>query len=65
MIPGVLGMSIRGSEYNRMASTPEYADVVYPNGEVRSRSLGFGAGGKTVDNDSTVLGARLSWTPAE
>ncbi len=65
LIPGVLGMSIRGSEYNRMASTPEYADVVYPNGEVRSRSLGFGAGGKTVDNDSTVLGARLSWTPAE
>ncbi len=64
LIPGVLGMSIRGSEYNRMASTPEYADVVYPNGEVRSRSLGFGAGGKTVDNDSTVLGARLSWTPA-
>lgn len=65
LIPGVLGMSIRGSEYNRMASTPEYADVVYPNGEVRSRSLGFGAGGKTVDNDSSVLGARLSWTPVE
>ena len=65
LIPGVLGMSIRGSEYNRMASTPKYADVVYPNGEVRSRSLGFGAGGKTVDNDSTVLGARLSWTPTE
>ena len=65
LIPNVLGIALRGSEYNRMASTPAYADVVYPNGEVRSRSLGFGAGGKTVDNDNTVLGGRLSWTPVD
>ncbi|MBU1621655.1 MAG: TonB-dependent receptor [Gammaproteobacteria bacterium] len=65
LIPNVLGMSVRGSAYNRMASTPAYAAVAYPNGEVRNRSLGFGAGGKTVDNDSSVLGARLSWTPVD
>lgn len=65
LIPGKLGLTIRGSAYNRMASSPTYADVVYPNGEVRSRSLGFGSGGKTVDNDNEVLGGRLSWTPTE
>jgi len=64
LIPGVLGMSLRGSFYNRMASTPQYAPVAYPNGEVRNRSLGFGSGGKTVDNDNEVFGGRLSWTPA-
>lgn len=64
LIPGILGMSVRGSVYNRMASTPEYAPIQYPNGEVRQRSLGFGSGGKTVDNDNKVLGGRLSWTPA-
>ncbi len=64
LIPGVLGAAIRGSVYNRLASTPEYAPVNYPNGEIRQRSLGFGSGGKTVDNDNTVLGGRLSWTPS-
>lgn len=64
LIPGVLGMSLRGSFYNRLASNPQYAPVEYPNGEVRNRSLGFGAGGKTVDNENEVFGGRLSWTPA-
>ncbi|MCT8127367.1 TonB-dependent receptor [Alishewanella sp. BS5-314] len=63
LIPGVLGVAVRGSVYNRLSSTPEYAPVVYPNGETRTRSLGFGAGGKTVDNENRVLGGRLSWTP--
>lgn len=65
LIPGVLGMAVRGSVYDRMASTPEYAPIQYPNGEVRTRSLGFGGGGKTVDNQNQVLGGRLSWTPTE
>ncbi|WP_082694817.1 TonB-dependent receptor domain-containing protein [Rheinheimera sp. EpRS3] len=65
LIPGVLGMSVRGSVYNRMASTPEYAPINYPNGETRTRSLGFGGGGKTVDNQNEVLGGRLSWTPTD
>src|SRR5690554_2240479 len=63
LIPGKLGLAVRGSFYNRMASTPTYAEVHYPNGETRVRSLGFGSGGKTVNNENESLGARLSWTP--
>ncbi len=63
VIPGKVGLALRGSFYNREASTPSYAPVVYPNGETRIRSLGFGSGGKTVDNENESLGARLSWTP--
>lgn len=65
LIPGKLGLAVRGSSYNRLASNPTYADIVYPNGEVRNRPLGFGGGGKTVDNENEVLGARLSWTPTD
>ncbi len=63
IIPGKVGLALRGSFYNREASTPSYAPVVYPNGETRIRSLGFGSGGKTVDNENESLGARFSWTP--
>ncbi len=65
LIADTLGFALRGSAYNRMASTPTYAPVTYPDGTVRNRSLGFGAGGKTVDNDSTSLGGRLSWKMAD
>lgn len=64
LIADKLGLAVRGSMYNRMASSPAYAPVTYPNGQTQIRSLGFGAGGKTVDNDNTTLGGRLSWTPA-
>lgn len=63
LISNTLGLAVRGSFYNRGASSPVYAPVTYPNNEVQVRSLGFGAGGKTVNNDNEVLGARLSWTP--
>lgn len=65
LIPGKLGMAVRGSMYNRMASNPTYNDITYPNGVVQGRTLGFGGGGKTVDNENEVFGARLSWTPTE
>lgn len=65
LIAGVLGMAVRGSVYNRLASNPDYATVVFPNGETRTRSLGFGGGGKTVDNENRVLGGRISWTPTK
>lgn len=65
LIPGKLGLAVHGSVYNRMASNPTYAPADYPNGETRVRPLGFGAGGKTVDNDNRALGARLSWTPTD
>lgn len=65
LIPGKLGLSLRGSFYNRLASNPTYDNVTDPTGRVVERSLGFGAGGKTVDNENEALGLRLSWTPTE
>ncbi|UCZ55968.1 TonB-dependent receptor [Desulfurispirillum indicum] len=63
LIPGVLGMSVRGSMYNRLASNPEYAPVRDPAGELHTRGLGFGGGGKTVNNANESFGFSLDWTP--
>lgn len=63
IIPGQLGLSLRGSIYNRLASQPEYANVTDPAGTVHTRTLGFGGGGKTVDNENTAAGLSLTWTP--
>ncbi len=60
---GLLGFQLRGSFYHRDASRPNYDDVIYPDGSVRQRSLGFGGGGKTVDNDNQSLGLRLALSP--
>ncbi len=61
VIDGKLGLALRGSLYNRDASNPVYDSITDPAGTVHSRSLGFGGGGKTVDNENKALGARLSW----
>lgn len=61
LVSGKLGLALRGSFYNRLASNPTYESVTDPAGNVISRSLGFGGGGKTVDNENQALGARLSW----
>lgn len=63
--PGVLSMSVRGSRYERDASTPEFESARDPNGVLRSRTLGFGGGGKTVDNVNKALGFSLYLTPTE
>ncbi|MDX3774342.1 TonB-dependent receptor [Chromatiaceae bacterium AAb-1] len=65
LLPGVLNISARGSWYDRQESNPTYALVEYPNGETRVRSLGFGGGGKTVDNTNIAAGISLLWTPAK
>lgn len=62
LIPNKLGLTLRGSFYNRDASNPVYDNVDYPNGVTQVRVLGFGGGGKTVDNENEALGARLSWS---
>jgi outer membrane receptor for ferrienterochelin and colicins len=59
-----LGISLRGSIYERMASSPDFEPVVDPAGTVHVRSLGFGGGGRTVDNTNFNVGFTLSWTPA-
>tara|TARA_R100000900_G_scaffold22441_2_gene17831 strand:- start:39295 stop:41679 length:2385 start_codon:yes stop_codon:yes gene_type:complete len=56
-----LMLALRGSYYETEASSPEFADVVDPNGTVHVRSLGFGGGGKTVDSESEEYGATLTW----
>lgn len=61
--PGLLSMSVRGSLYKRDASNPEFEDAVDPNGVTRTRTLGFGGGGKTVDNTNKALGFSLHLTP--
>ncbi len=65
IIDGKLGLTLRGSLYNRDASNPMYAPITDPSGTVWNRTLGFGGGGKTVDNENKSLGARLSWALTE
>ncbi|HBK46930.1 MAG TPA: TonB-dependent receptor [Xanthomonadaceae bacterium] len=63
LLKDVLGLSVRGAAYERLASNPEYAPVTDPNGTVHTRSLGFGGGGRTVDNTNRTAGVTLNWTP--
>ncbi|TVP89726.1 MAG: TonB-dependent receptor [Pseudomonadaceae bacterium] len=65
LIPGMLGLTLRGSVYDRLASTPEFKSVTNPAGGVHTRSLGFGGGGKTVDNTNKAYGFSLIFTPGE
>ncbi|GGK11538.1 TonB-dependent receptor domain-containing protein [Luteimonas terricola] len=60
-----LGLGVRGSWYDRDASTPEYEVITAPDGTGFERSLGFGGGGKTVNNTNKTAGVTLSWTPSE
>lgn len=60
-----LGLGVRASRYERDASTPEYEVITAPDGTEFERSLGFGGGGKTVDNTNKAVGATLSWTPTQ
>lgn len=62
LIRDKLGLSVRGSIYERLSSNPEYAPVTDPAGDVHVRSLGFGGGGKTVDNTNYAAGFTLDWS---
>ena len=65
LVPGVLNLSARASWYKRDASNPRYASFTDPAGTEQTRSLGFGSGGKTVDNTNRNGGFSLAWTPAD
>jgi outer membrane receptor for ferrienterochelin and colicins len=62
LLPGVLGLALRASHYERNASQPEYETIVDPAGNTHERALGFGDGGKTVDNVNQSLGFTLNWS---
>ena len=61
LVPGKLNLSARGSWYERDASNPVYAPVTDPDGVTHVRSLGFGSGGKTVDNTNKAAGVSVEW----
>ncbi|RYG14249.1 MAG: TonB-dependent receptor [Burkholderiales bacterium] len=65
LVKDTLGLGLRGSRYERNASNPEYETIQAPDGTVFERALGFGGGGKTVDNTNTSVGVTLSWTPTD
>ena len=64
IIPDTLNLSVRGSHYKRDASNPVYDTAIDPNGTEHIRALGFGGGGKTVDNENTSGGLSLTYTPS-
>jgi outer membrane receptor for ferrienterochelin and colicins len=51
--------------YEQLASSPEFAPAIDPAGDVHVRSLGFGSGGKTVDNTNKQFGVSLNYTPTK
>lgn len=59
------GLALRGSLYDQDASNPEFDPAVAPDGTVLERELGFGTGGRTVDNEDSSLGFTLRWSPVE
>ncbi|HMN43223.1 MAG TPA: TonB-dependent receptor [Povalibacter sp.] len=65
LIRDVLGLSLRGSRYERDASLPEYEIITDPSGQPHERVLGFGGGGKTTDNLNEYYGATLNWKISE
>ncbi len=65
LVQDLLGLTVRGARYERDASTPDYELITAPDGAEFERALGFGSGGKTVDNTNTEAGLTLSFTPTD
>jgi len=65
LVAGKLDLSARGSWYDRKASNPTYQTLTDPSGREHPRPLGFGGGGKTVDNTNKAGGVSLTWTPTD
>lgn len=63
LIPGKLSLGVRGSSYERNASSPQFEPAVDPNGDIHRRAMGFGGGGSTVDNTNKAFGVSLNFTP--
>ncbi len=65
IIPGTLSVGVYGSWYERDASQPEYELIQDPAGNPQERVLGFGRGGKTVDNNNQYYGTEVTWKPTK
>lgn len=65
VIADKLGMTLRGSFYDRNESLPEWESLPLPDGSMFDRSIGFGGGGQSVGYESWNAGGALSFTPTE
>ncbi|MFY8325632.1 TonB-dependent receptor domain-containing protein [Pseudoalteromonas sp. ZZD1] len=65
LIENVLSLGVRGSIYEQQASSPTFEPATDPNGRVHIRSLGFGSGGRTVDNTNEQFGFTINYSPFE
>ncbi|MEM0515690.1 TonB-dependent receptor [Pseudoalteromonas sp. YIC-827] len=65
LIKNVLTLGVRGSIYDQQASSPRFEPAVDPNGVIHVRELGFGRGGRTVDNTNEEYGFSLNYTVAK
>ena len=65
LIENVLSFGFRGSVYEQQASSPTFEAATDPNGVVHARSLGFGRGGRTVDNTNEQYGFTINYSPFE
>jgi len=65
LIENVLSFGFRGSVYEQQASSPTFEAATDPNGVVHARSLGFGRGGRTVDNTNKQFGFTINFSPFE
>lgn len=65
IVKGLLNLTARGSWYKRNASNPTFDSITDPAGRLVNRSLGFGGGGKTVDNTNWSAGGTLTFTPSD
>ncbi len=64
IVRNLLGLRLRGSIYERKPSEPDFAPAVDQAGVSHVRGLGFGGGGKTVQNTNKSAGVTLSLTPS-
>lgn len=66
LIENKLGLSLRGSFFDKDKSNPEYGKVYDANGVDRSKSNdSFGAGKGNVQNENWTFGTGLTFTPSE
>ena len=64
IVPGLIGVKLRGSYYKRYPSEPDFAPTLDPAGQPHVRGLGFGGGGKTVQNTNRSYGGSINFTPS-
>ncbi len=63
LVPGKLGVGVRGSVYDRKASELDPRIVKGPNGNTYVGTYGIGNGGGTRDNTNKAYGLSLWFTP--